>query len=113
MSISISPAITTTPALDSVFPIYWDDLTDEEKVSGRDITLTAPYDEYTDYYITVTPTDDWYAFDPDTHETGGEGEPVTYLLITGGSNGCVVASSTDSPPEKYVVLNLTIEQGGQ
>lgn len=63
MSISISPAIQTTPALDSLFPIYWEDLTDEEKQEGKQISATVaeklvPSDEYT---ITITPTDDMYA----------------------------------------------------
>lgn len=46
-----------------MFPIYWEDLTDEEKQLGKRISasvaeMIVPTDEYT---ITITPTDDMYA----------------------------------------------------
>lgn len=112
-SISISPAITTTPALDSLFPIYWDDLTEEEKQSGKTIAVEATYDEHEDYYLTVTPTETWYAVNPNTSEFGDVGEPVTYLLITGeDGTDCFAAPSTSMPPEQFVGIKLVVTQGG-
>lgn len=92
-----------------MFPIYWDDLTDDEKENGKSITLTAAYDVQTDYYITVTPTSNWYAFDPNGMEPGGKGEPVTYLLVTGDVTMCLVASSTEMPPTEGFIVNLTVD----
>lgn len=108
-SITISPAITTTPALDSLFPIYWEDLTDEEKQNGKTIAVEVTYDEHEDYYLTVTPTSNWYAFDPNGMEAGDVGEPVTYLLVTGEEGTyCTVGSSNTTPPEEYVLINLVV-----
>ena len=94
-----------------MFPIYWDDLTDEEKENGVNVALTVPsHDPFESYYVTVTPTPDWYAFDPSNMETSGKGEPVTYQLIIGEEgNMCMVASSTEMPPEMGVLVNLTVE----
>ena len=94
-SITISPAITTTPALDSLFPIYWEDLTEEQKQDGVSVDLTTSTelkmgDEFT---VTITPTADWYGYNGD--EFGEKGEPVTYtasvfmagrLSIDGGAS---------------------------
>ena len=47
MSISITPAIETTPALESVFPIYWEDIPAEDITDGHfakkriDVTIQA------------------------------------------------------------------------
>ena len=72
-SITISPAITTTPALDSLFPIYW-----EEGKSYPPVSLLT-HDTIPDAVtVTVTPTSDWYAFNLETQEPGNIGEPVTF-----------------------------------
>lgn len=61
-SISISPAITTTPALDSLAPIYYDDLTEEQKQNG--IVFNVNTDEQsTDFVLTITPTSEWHGYD--------------------------------------------------
>lgn len=60
-SISISPAITTDPALESFFPIYWKDLTAEEKEDGVYIEVSVDAPQVADYTFTLTPTDDMYA----------------------------------------------------
>lgn len=77
-SVSISPAITTTPALDSLFPIYYDDLTEEQKHNG--IVFNVHTDERsTDFVLTVTPTSDWHGFDysGDDEIRLDDGEPMT------------------------------------
>ena len=77
-SISISPAITTTPALDSLFPIYYEDLTEEQKHNG--IVFNVHTDERsTDFVLTVTPTSDWHGFDysGDDEIRLDDGEPMT------------------------------------
>lgn len=73
-SISISPAITTTPAIDSLFPIYYDDLDEDEKQDGITRFVTAAPDESTTYTVIVTPTSEWYA--QGTNGWGEMGEPV-------------------------------------
>lgn len=106
-SISISPAIQTTPALDSLFPIYYDDLTEQEKQRGainRGTTANVgiPAGEYT---VTFTPTSDWYAADTDTFVFGEKGQPVTTSVSVDGeqrletsvvvSNGKTQETSTE------------------
>lgn len=82
-SITISPAIETTPALDSLFPIYWEDLTEEEKQHGINITVNGTAEDI-EYTITVTPTDEWYAMhNSEEFEVGGKGEPVSYTVEGG------------------------------
>ena len=63
MSISITPAIETTPALDSVFPIYWEDIPAEDITDGhfatKNITVTYSGELGSEYHITATPTANW------------------------------------------------------
>lgn len=84
MSISISPAITTTPALDSLFPIYWEDLTDEQKQNGVNIVAYVGSDVIKvgdEYTITVTPTDDLYAgIISGTPQFGNKGESASFTV---------------------------------
>ena len=121
-SISISPAITTTPALDSLFPIYWEDLTDEQKQQGVNITVDLdPQTEPADYTFTLTPTNDMYA-GINGVGTGGwvigenKGESVSDT-VTGlpivNSSTFIAASALDGddPPEKMVMVTLTINRG--
>lgn len=102
MSISISPAITTTPALDSLFPIYYEDLTDEQKQSGITLNLTRSGDyEPGEYTLTVEPTGDWYAGISDwadSPQVGGKGESVT-------------ASRTPVPATQFAVVGLSDPNG--
>ena len=60
-SITITPAITTDPALESLFPIYYENLTAEEKEDGVYIEVDVDAPPVTDYTFTLTPTDDMYA----------------------------------------------------
>ena len=86
--ITISPAITTTPALESLFPIYYEDLTEEQKQEHavRIAASTQATMEVGDTYtVTVVPTADMYAMGDS--EFGGKGEPVTLI--------CEVTDSTD------------------
>lgn len=92
-SITISPAITTTPALESLFPIYWEDLTDEQKQSGVTVEVGGTLPE--DYTYTVTPTTDWHVIctsvnPPIMGEKGAPinvtGEPSMALVIANGLN---------------------------
>lgn len=106
-SISITPAIETTPALDSLFPIYYDDLTEQEKQIGeinRGTTANVgiPAGEYT---VTFTPTSDWYAADTETFVFGEKGQSVTTSVSVDGeqriqtsvmvSNGNTQETSTE------------------
>ena len=91
-SISISPAITTDPALDSLFPIYYDDLTDEQKQSGVTVQVTGAITD--ESVLTITPTSDWYCIctsvnPPIFGEKGAAitvDEPSAALAIANGLN---------------------------
>lgn len=82
MSISISPAIQTTPALDSLFPIYYDDLTEEEKAHGlsKEVELPTGTDPSGTYDVTITPTSDWYVRSSSS-AIGEKGEPVVVRMV--------------------------------
>lgn len=63
LSISITPAVETTPALDSFFPIYWEDIPAEDITDGhfakKRIEVTYSGELGSEYYITATPSDGW------------------------------------------------------
>ncbi len=112
-SISISPAITTTPALDSLFPIYWEDLTEEEKANGKSLTVYGNITTGTTYSFTVTPTSDWYVYAPGTGFLG-KGEPFTVAADENGGKielAEITASETTTPSDdsKHITIKLTIE----
>lgn len=116
-SITISPAITTTPALDSVAPIYYDDLTEQEKQS-KDITRVVKYDEETvpsdSYQITFKPTTDWYA--AENMVFGEKGEAVTIETEKDGetfyANVLLSNGTTQETTTEYFALTITIEKNG-
>lgn len=81
-SVTISPEITTAPALDSLFPIYWDDLPEgeiEEGVEYKDYNVTLhtghALTNGDSYSVSITPTSEWHYNDMDVN--GGDGETVT------------------------------------
>lgn len=117
MSISISPAITTTPALDSLFPIYWDDLTDEQKQDGVSISAKVPSGTLTGGVIfTATPTSDWYMIDLKTGEptVGEKGMPIhtSATPLAGKVTGDYVCTDRPDAPEeaKSFLLNILIKE---
>lgn len=114
MNISISPAITTTPALDSLFPIGWDDLPEGEIVEGAEVrtyetTLHTGYalTNGTQYTISATPTSEWHI---EGDEIGGDGETVTYTSKV--LSGRLGASTTcaNSARGRVIVAEITIAE---
>lgn len=110
MNISISPAITTTPALDSLFPIYYDDLTEEQKRDG--VSLVALPDEILQgqHTVTITPTSDWYIADGEAMEFQGKGEPIT-MEVSGDNISAFVMLSNGTTQEtttQYFSVTLSI-----
>ena len=114
-SITVSPAITTTPALDSLFPIYWEDLTDEQKESGITLNLirTSEY-EPGEYTITAEPTNDWYAgiigweSNPQVSENAGESATASITPVPPSSFTVAAMSSLDDGAD-MVKININIE----
>lgn len=109
-SITISPAITTTPALDSLFPIYYDDLTEEQKRDG--VSLVALPDEILQgqHTVTITPTSDWYIADGEAMEFQGKGEPIT-IEVSGDNISAFVVLSNETTQEtttQYFSVTLSI-----
>lgn len=114
-SISISPNITTTPALDTLFPLYWDDLPEgeiEEGVEYRTYEATLhtghALTEGTQYTISVTPTSDWRATNVETE--GDIGETITYTVSVHSGALFVDASVDDSVPEKAINASIIITE---
>lgn len=82
--------------MDSLFPIYYEDLTEEQKQDGVVRFATATPDESTTYTITVTPTSDWYA--QGDNGWGEKGEPVT---VTGWYEDGFLSADTIVAAEPY------------
>ena len=104
-SITISPEIETTPALDSVFPIYWGDTYPPVIHLTPNGVLPASAE------ITITPTDSWYVYNGETF--GGAGEPVT-ISVENEDDGiyCRISVTNDTEseePEEFVSFDLSIE----
>lgn len=114
LSITISPAITTTPALESVFPIYWEDLTEEERQDGVSVALTALNLPAGDYTVTVAPTDDWYVRVGQTAGTE-KGSPVSEQFSVGSGdpfallpNMFAFSNISEEEPDKMVFVQVSI-----
>lgn len=106
LSVTISPAITTTPALDSLFPIYWEDLTDAQKRDGVSVVAVVGEGVITsgdEYSITVTPTGDWYAgVMGDVPEFGDKGEPMAFTVTaTDNDNLGFTVFAVENPDGEY------------
>ena len=86
-----------------MFPIYWDDLTDEEKLSGLQYTLETTDDIPDSVDITVTPTSDWYA-----GEEEEIGAPTVYTVEK--ENGKIVANIDVSNGEIPISPDFAIVQ---
>lgn len=71
----------TNPSIEELCPIYWDDLTDDEKEYG--ITIGVTFEPNTSYAFTFTPTPDWCVFD-ENEESHELGEPYVYTVTTDG-----------------------------
>lgn len=114
-SISISPAITTTTALDSLFPIYWDDLPEgvvEEGVEYRyyETTLHTGYDltNGTEYTISATPTSDWRVYH---YGTGGDiGEAITFTATVYHGSLIIESDAIDAAGTECVHASITITE---
>ncbi len=102
-SISISPAITTTPALDSLFPMNVEDMTgqylrfDSDTIRGGD-----------QFDVVLTPTDDIYLaveVSGSTYASDTAGAPVTISGVTAEAQGDLVGFAleilaTESPDDE-------------
>lgn len=79
-SISISPAISTTPALESLFPIYYEDLTEDEKGTHKAVSAVATTTlvDGNEYAVTATPTDNMYVAYGSDVVSESAGAPITF-----------------------------------
>lgn len=117
-SLAISPVLETTPALDSVFPIYWDDLTDEEKEDKeKTIVLTTEYqfadgDEIT---VTASATPDWYVSDGDDWSAKGGSISTTGMVAEAGGKAVAIvtvamAAEADFDSETYFEIKIMLNR---
>lgn len=117
MGISISPAITTTPALDSLFPIGWDDLPEgeiEEGVEYREYTATLHTGHALtagdSYSVSVTPTSEWH-YESIGTGSGGDGETVTFTVTIPPSGELSVGGEIyDHENVKCVSVEIIIKE---
>ena len=114
-SITISPAITTTPALDSLFPIYWDDLPEgeiEEGVEYRSYAATLhtghALTQGEHYSVSCTPTSAWH-YD-DTEDSGGDGETVTVTKVAFMNKLAISGKIFDHENEKSISIYILITE---
>lgn len=116
-SITISPAITTTPELDSMFPIYWDDLTEEQKRDGVLVHGTVEPDVIKSgdtYQFTITPTADWYVYDVESAKFGEKGEPYTITVTAENKDSIgltfgVASDNVQAETTKIFLVNLAAD----
>lgn len=105
-SITISPEVTTTPALDTVFPIYYEDLTDEQKDQGVNVEVEAASELSEGFSYTITPTSDWYAVCTTVNPSivGEQGEPI----VVTGEYSCtlVIANGLDPEAEDFIAFEV-------
>lgn len=114
-SITISPAITTEPSIDSLVPLYWDDLEESEIQYGTDghrtvnVQLVGSLPEGTST-ITVTPTSNWKAYNNNDGVYGGYGEPEEAYPVEWSENPEIEVTvwNGDESDEGYRQIKLTI-----
>jgi len=118
LKIEIDPPITLTPALTTIYPKAYDDLTDEEKIVGIAYNATATEAaQYGDEFdITVTPCADWYATDLENFGDQGEAMTITATvsmdddsLVLDASCGVCNANDWDAPEVKCLGIEIWIE----
>lgn len=113
-SISISPAITTEPSIDSLVPLYWDDLEESEIQYGTDghrnvnVQLVGSWPEGTST-VTVTPTSDWKAYNNDgAYGDYGETEEAYPVEWSENPEIEVTVWNGDESDEGYRQIKLAI-----
>lgn len=113
-SIAFSPAIETTPSLDSFFPIHYGELTEEQKTSGVEIILKTTDALSSEYTVTITPTAEWYA----RTESGmsNKGEAITAKVTPFGDRlmfSTGAAASPDEDEERRSDVMVVITKSGK
>lgn len=113
-SISISPAITTTPALDSLFPIGWDDLPEGEIDEGVEVrtyenTIHTGYalTNGTEYSADSTPSSEWHI---DDMTVGDAGETVTTTATVNKGSLLLITAAKDATGTKCVSVAIEITE---
>lgn len=100
-----------------MFPIYYEDLTEEEKESGKQIVaqVESEISEGDKFAVTVTPTSDLYAamYDDEHgyHQGEAAGEPVTLTLTAQANDGMVglpIACAASESEDADALFNVTI-----
>ena len=117
LSLTISPAVTTTPTLDALLPLDYDELVAQGYQPDEygaitvtvEVILPSDGDQYT---ITATPTSGWYAQNNETNVIGEQGQAVTYNTeIEDNANLAVVYESIpEQPPVKTIIVMAHIDK---
>lgn len=119
--------LLTVPDINTIAPINYSDLTDDEKQNGVLRTVGFPSDEVsasTEYTLTATPSETWSIVvldeygDPTT--IGDPGDPVAFGSVTTDSHGTFVTAEmvvlsvedTSDPSSRNIPLILTVKSIG-
>ena len=113
-SISISPSITTTPALDSLLPLDFDELISQGYQPDEYGTITVTVEVIRQigeqYTITATPTSGWCAVNNETGVIGEQGESVTYNLELSDGDGIAhVYETFTEQPGKSILVEASVD----
>lgn len=113
-SITISPAITTTPALESLFPIGWDDLPEGEIDEGVEVrtyenTIHTGYalTNGAEYSVASTPSSEWHI---DDMTVGDAGETVTTTATVNKGSLILLTAAKDATGTKCVSVAIEITE---
>ena len=118
LSFSITPELSPDPAFTTLVPLYYEDLTDEEKENGRTVTVETPvaYVGQT-LTVTVTPTAAWYAADYDDNFSE-QGQPISFTVEPAANDYPVDIVTTNTPDWEaedlqVISLSVTLYYNGQ
>lgn len=114
-SITISPSITTTPTLDSLFPIDWEALPEgdiednvEVRYYNKELHTGIALIDNTEYMITIKPTSECHIEGDDFG--GGDGETVTYTGVVHQGLLAVAFDCLDSTSSRIIAVAIAITE---
>lgn len=103
-SITVSPALDTTPTLDSLFPFYWDESQADDGWVEFDWELTVSSLIDGEYTVTITPTSEWRV--KYTSQVAEKGQPLTFNVIA--ENGFMIITPEVETEDSSKGINVNV-----
>lgn len=107
-SITISPALGTTPTLDSLFPLYWDEAQADDGWVEFDEELTVSSLIDGEYAVTIMPTSEWRV--KYTSQVAEKGQPLTFNAVA--KNGFMIISAEAETEDGSKGINVSVSVTG-